>query len=72
MADFACISRRVIIEVDGDAHARQSDADAARTEALRSRGFRVLRFSNREVLTARPAVQEAVLRALGGLPVESA
>lgn len=43
-ADFACASRKLIIEIDGDHHAFQIDADARRTAALEQAGWRVLRF----------------------------
>jgi very-short-patch-repair endonuclease len=51
-ADFACHKRRLVIEVDGGGHgeARQMAADRARTAFLCSRGYRVLRFWNNEVL----------------------
>jgi very-short-patch-repair endonuclease len=51
-ADFACHRSRVVIEVDGSGHAEadQLRADAARTDFLNSRGYRVLRFWNNEVL----------------------
>jgi very-short-patch-repair endonuclease len=43
-ADFACISRRLVIEVDGDHHAFQVEADARRTAAMEREGWRVVRF----------------------------
>src|SRR4051812_13956303 len=41
-ADFACISRKLVIEIDGDHHAFQVDADARRTAAMEREGWRVL------------------------------
>jgi len=49
VADFCCLKARLIVELDGAVHATQAKEDAARTEALANLGFRVLRFSNREV-----------------------
>jgi very-short-patch-repair endonuclease len=43
-ADFACVSRKLVIEIDGDHHAFQIDADARRTAAMGQTGWRVLRF----------------------------
>ena len=43
-ADFACVSRKIFIEIDGDHHAFQIEADAHRTAAMEIRGWRVLRF----------------------------
>ena len=43
-ADFACVSRKLVIEVDGEHHAYQQDADARRTARMESEGWRVVRF----------------------------
>ena len=50
--DIAHVDRRVAIEVDGGSHAtrKQRDADARKTAFLESRGWLVLRFTNRAVL----------------------
>jgi len=49
--DFACLSRRLIVEVDGGVHAlpEKEARDRQRDAVLTQAGFRVLRFSNREV-----------------------
>ena len=39
-----------MIEVDGDTHVGRENRDAARTAVIESKGFRVLRFSNRDVM----------------------
>ncbi|HKN14023.1 MAG TPA: endonuclease domain-containing protein [Candidatus Binatus sp.] len=49
-ADFCSIERRLIVEVDGGQHAGQSGDDETRTTYLSSRGYRVLRFWNDQVL----------------------
>ena len=49
IVDFSCYDARLVIELDGGQHAEQSEADAARTQWLEGRGFRVLRFWNNEV-----------------------
>ena len=51
IADFASRSERLVIELDGDSHAGREAYDAARTRALEERGYRVLRFTNSEVMT---------------------
>ena len=43
-ADFACVSRKVIIEIDGEQHAYQVAADARRTAVMEQLGWRVVRF----------------------------
>jgi len=47
-ADFLCFERRLIVEVDGGQHS--PEADAARTAALESDGWRVVRYWNHEVM----------------------
>ena len=64
IADFVCLSAAVIIELDGDQHAETRYEDYVRDEYLRARGFRVLRFSNFEVLRQTEGVLEAIIRAL--------
>ena len=51
-ADFASHLAKVIIEVDGSQHAgdQAMSYDAQRTAFLESRGYRVLRFANADVL----------------------
>jgi very-short-patch-repair endonuclease len=64
--DFACHEKKLIIEIDGSQHAEreQSARDATRTAFLVSRGYRVLRFWNNEVLTETRGVMEAIYAAL--------
>jgi very-short-patch-repair endonuclease len=66
IADFLCVQHRLVVEVDGSQHA-QSSRDAARDAWLQREGYRVLRFWNRDVLTARESVL-ATIAAVCGLP----
>ena len=50
IVDFYCPACRLMIEVDGSAHYSQADYDTARTEQLESHGYKVLRFTNDEVI----------------------
>jgi very-short-patch-repair endonuclease len=58
--DFYCPSCKLAIEVDGEIHSEQVDRDAARTEQLEAYGYRVLRFSNEEVLNNLNRVLETI------------
>ena len=52
IADFACRQPCMLaVEVDGDTHAEQEDYDQARTRFLSECGYRVMRFTNTEVMT---------------------
>ena len=65
-ADFASHRYRLVIEVDGSGHGETDQAayDLARTACLESRGYRVLRFWNNEVLTEIESVMNAIYATL--------
>jgi very-short-patch-repair endonuclease len=50
IVDFCAPRRKLIIELDGGQHLEQEEYDAHRTEFLESRGYKVLRFWNNDVL----------------------
>jgi very-short-patch-repair endonuclease len=52
IADFTCLSRKLIIEIDGGYHQlpEQQTSDEHRTQWLENNGFFVLRFTNEEVI----------------------
>ncbi len=62
IADFYCAACQLVIEIDGDAHAERTEYDAARTAWLEQQGYRVIRFTNREVFECLDSVLEAILR----------
>lgn len=62
--DFACLERRVAVELDGGQHAEAIVADAHRTSKLEAAGWRVLRYWNDDVLLRTESVLEDILRAL--------
>ena len=53
IADFVCLRKKLIIEVDGGYHSQKEQAikDYYRTEDLERMGFKVLRFRNEEIET---------------------
>jgi very-short-patch-repair endonuclease len=65
IVDFCCIPTKLIIELDGDSHAAQIEYDQERTAWLEERGYRVVRFTNREVTHQLDAVLEAIARECG-------
>ena len=50
IADFYSRMAMLIIEVDGDSHAFQHDYDRVREEYFQKLGFKVIRFTNSEVM----------------------
>ena len=49
-ADILCFSEKLVIEVDGDTHAQTAEYDAARTRFIEREGYRVMRFTNTDVM----------------------
>ena len=49
IADFVCLEKQLIIELDGEVHNQQVDYDVIRTKHLQELGFKVIRFQNEEV-----------------------
>ena len=70
IADFVCHASHLIIELDGGQHFEQETMkrDARRDAFLVSRGFRVLRFNNYDVMTNRQGVLETIAVALADAP----
>ena len=58
VADLACRSARLAIELDGGQH--NPERDAARTEVIEKYGYRVLRYWNNEVLENADGVLEDI------------
>ncbi|MBI9045263.1 MAG: endonuclease domain-containing protein [Anaerolineaceae bacterium] len=50
IVDFCCLTKRLVIEIDGPIHLNQKDYDQEREVVIRSMGYQVIRFSNEEVI----------------------
>ncbi|HEX6783046.1 MAG TPA: endonuclease domain-containing protein [Sphingomicrobium sp.] len=63
--DFACLERRLIVEVDGESHSYgdQPRRDAARDAILGREGFRLVRIPARDVLKNMDAVLRFIVAA---------
>ncbi len=70
IADFICIEKRVVIEVDGGIHQTKElkEYDKFRTEVLNNSGFFVIRFTNEEVLENPYKVAKQIKEQLNNLP----
>jgi very-short-patch-repair endonuclease len=66
IADFVCHAAKLVIELDGGQHFsdQAEQADAARTVMIETQGFKVLRFSNLDVMTNRAGVLETIAAAV--------
>lgn len=72
IADFVCIPKKLVIEVDGLIHQLPENnfSDTERTRVLNHLGFRVVRFSNDQVLLKTDEVINNVLFALNNEIIE--
>ena len=62
IADFCCIEKCLIVELDGAQHNTQ--VDAARTVFLESHGWSIMRFWDNDVLLETEAVLDAIWNAI--------
>jgi very-short-patch-repair endonuclease len=49
IADFACITAKLVVEIDGNSHDGNYQYDKERTTYLEQCGYRVIRFTNQDI-----------------------
>ncbi|SFQ53691.1 endonuclease domain-containing protein [Hymenobacter arizonensis] len=66
IVDFVAISAKLVVEVDGGIHdiPEQQDYDQGRSAMLAELGYRIVRFSNEQVLASLPEVVDAIKASL--------
>ncbi len=62
IADFYCAQKKLIIEIDGSIHNKRGEKeyDEAREDVLKSAGYTIIRFKNKEVENNLPKVIEMI------------
>ncbi|MBS1625065.1 MAG: isoleucine--tRNA ligase [Bacteroidetes bacterium] len=70
IVDFVSIGKKLVIEVDGDYHNQpdQIEFDKARTDLLNNLGYKVIRFTNEEVIGNINGVLNAIAKELAQRP----
>ena len=66
-ADFLCRECKLVVELDGFSHDLRPEADARRDEWMAAESYRVLRFTNQDVLENAEGVFKAISEAVQGL-----
>ena len=63
IVDFYCASRKLVIEIDGEAHNERGakEYDVAREDILKTAGYKVIRFKNENVLFAIDKVLDKII-----------
>ena len=64
IADFVCLEKKLVVEVDGGQHAGQVELDTKRSGYFKEKGYRVLCFWNNEVLQETESVLTVILSSL--------
>ena len=62
-ADFYCHQHELIVELDGGIHKMQKEYDAERKEYLIALGFRIIRFTNEEIMNDLNCVLQKIVEA---------
>ncbi|WP_145304899.1 endonuclease domain-containing protein [Crateriforma conspicua] len=65
IADFACVTEQLVVEIDGGYHDENAEADLQRQEAIERLGWRIIRFTDQEVEQDAEAVCRALASFLG-------
>jgi len=67
IADFCCLRHRLIVELDGPHRTVAAKVyDRGREQALKAGGYRVLRFSNEDIVLGVKSVLDRITSALAG------
>ncbi|KAF0238115.1 MAG: isoleucyl-tRNA [Prolixibacteraceae bacterium] len=71
IADFVCLEKQLIIEVDGGYHSlpEVQVSDEQRTDILNELGFKILRFSNERIFQDIEGVLSEITTVLNSLPL---
>ncbi len=68
IADFICLNKKLIIEIDGGQHDTQQQYDDLRTQYFNDMGYRVIRFWNNQVTENLDGVLQKIIKELDAPP----
>jgi len=68
IADFVCLPKGLVIEIDGGYHILTKEEDEIRTKVLNAEGFDVIRFTNDEVINNAQKVFTTIKEKLSNQP----
>ncbi len=70
IADFVCLDKKLIIEIDWSIHDIKIESDEERTAYLNSIGYHIIRFKNEEVINDIESVKLTVIEVLGKINIK--
>ncbi len=68
ITDFACVEKKIVVELDGSQHQEQLEYDEQRTNFMKQHGWQVLRFWNNDVLNNLDGVLAVIVKRLENVP----
>ena len=68
IADYVCVEKKLIVELDGVLHADHAEYDERRDAFLEREGYRVIRFKNEDLLHDMSGTLEYIRRELCAAP----
>ena len=71
IADFACLTPKLIVELDGSQHAQQQAYDRGRDAFFCAQGFAVLRFASNEPFINLDGVLQVIANRIDALAVHA-
>ncbi|WP_146392205.1 endonuclease domain-containing protein [Allorhodopirellula solitaria] len=63
-ADFACVAKMLVVEIDGGYHDENIESDLRRQRDLEERGWKVLRFTDKDIEQDCEAVAREIAKQL--------
>ncbi len=70
IADFVCLEKKLIVEIDGGIHQETKEYDEQRTLELNKLGYTVIRFTNEQVIAQVDQVISEIKSVLSPSPLE--
>lgn len=65
ITDFCCCEEKLIIEIGGEIHNSQKNYDEDRENVLRNLGFKIIRFTNKEIESNTDETIEKLTKTIG-------
>ena len=65
IVDFACVAKKLVVEIDGGYHDQTVETDLSRQEFIKREGWNVIRFTDKDVEGDAEAAARAIAKHIG-------